>query len=164
MELMVHDETKVRMNVEVEYFEAKGLKRAENGDILEGKLVLKERGHNMVVNTGLNFIRQAISRSVTPMSHIGVGSGSTAADAGDTDLETPIERVALLDYADTATGAVTFRAIFEANQGNGNLREWGIFNAASGGTMGARYVMGASYTKDTTLVVRVSWVFTFADT
>lgn len=120
--------------------------------------------HNMNVNAGLNFARNAISRPVTAMSYIACGSDNTAAGAAQTALIAEIERVPIFGYDDTATGAVRFRAIFEANQGNGNLIEFGLLNAAAAGTMMARSVLGAAFTKDSSIILRVNWTVTFADT
>lgn len=153
----------IRINAKVEFFKADTVVRSENGDILSGELVHATEGHNLNTDAGLNFYREAISRTVTVMSYIACGSGSTAADPADTELEAEIGRVAILGYDDIATGAVRFRAIFESNQGNGNLQEFGLFNAISGGTMAARYVLDSSFTKDTSLMVRVNWTVTFSD-
>lgn len=154
----------LKSNVLIEAFKASSVKRSPDGDIVEGEIVARAEIHNMNVNAGLNFMRAAISRAVTVMGYIAAGTGSTGAAAGDTTLETEIDRVAILSYDDPSTGAVRFRAIYESNQANGNLREFGIFNDATTGTMLARTVLGAAFTKDESLIVRVNWTVTFADT
>lgn len=129
-----------------------------------GRLMNRFKSRNMIVNTGLNFIREAVSRDVTPMGYIAAGEGSTGVTSADTALESELDRVAVLSYDDTATGAVRFRAIFESNQANGNLQEFGVFNAVSGGIMGAKTVLGSSFTKDVSIMLRVNWTWTFSDT
>jgi len=148
----IKDNGKNRDNVRLEFYDAK-----------TGELVMSHTGHNMIVNAGLNLIRNAISRDIDVVGYVAVGSGSTGAAAGDTALVAEIERIPIMGYSDDATGTVTFIAIFEPNQGNGNLREFGLFDALTTGTLFARYVAGASFTKDTSLMLKIYWTVVFQD-
>jgi hypothetical protein len=97
---------------------------------------------NLVVNTGLNFIASRMKEATaTVMSHMALGTGTTAAAAGDTVLETEISgaRVALTSTTVTAN-QVTYIASFAAGVGTGAVTESGIFNASSSGTMLCRTV------------------------
>jgi hypothetical protein len=97
---------------------------------------------NLVVNTGLNFIASRMKEATaTVMSHMTLGTGTTAAAAGDTTLETEISgaRVALTSTTVTAN-QVTYIASFAAGTGTGAVTESGIFNASSSGTMLCRTV------------------------
>lgn len=97
---------------------------------------------NLVVNTGLNFIASRMKEATaTVMSHMSLGTGTTAAAAGDTTLGTEISgaRVALTSTTVTAN-QVTYIASFAAGVGTGAVTESGIFNAASSGTMLCRTV------------------------
>jgi len=97
---------------------------------------------NLVVNTGLNFIASRMKEATaTVMSHMTLGTGTTAAAAGDTTLETEISgaRVALTSTTVTAN-QVTYIASFAAGVGTGAVTESGIFNASSSGTMLCRTV------------------------
>lgn len=143
---------RIEENVEIEIIDAK-----------TGKLMHAFRSRNMVVDAGLDFIREAITRSKTPMGYIAAGDGSTAVTSADTTLDNELGRVGLVSYDDSSTGVVVLRAIFESDQANGNLVEFGIFNDATAGTMLARTVLGASFTKDETMMVRVNWTITFTD-
>lgn len=123
--------------------------KAEDGVKLTGRLhvVLKneETGEvsefdfeNLVVTAGKNWIAARMKDTGSPaqMSHMAVGTGSTAPAAGDTALTTELARVAL----NTAGGSVsanvvTYAATFAAGTGTGALVEAGIFNAASLGTL-----------------------------
>jgi hypothetical protein len=163
MELNLKEDVRASGRVEIEAFDAKTVKRGPDGDVLEGDLLRRILQENMVVDAGLDFIRAAISRSMTPMKYIAAGTGSTAADPSDTALETEIERVLIIGYDDSATGAIRFRAIFESNQANGSLQEFGIFNDPTAGTMLARTVLGAPFDKDTSYLLRVNWTVTYAD-
>jgi len=98
---------------------------------------------NLVVNTGLNFISARMKETGRPneMSHMEVGTSTTAAAAGDTTLAAAVSgsRVAL-DSTTVSTNTVQYVASFPAGTGTGALTEAGIFNASSSGTMLCRTV------------------------
>lgn len=101
--------------------------------------------HNLVVNTGLAYIASRLKdASETVMTHMGIGSGTTAAAAADTALGSQLARV-VIDSTTIVTTSVTgdsvqYVATFAAGTGTGAVTEAGIFNAASGGTMLSRTV------------------------
>ena len=107
------------------------LKKA-NGD------VEVRRKDNIIVNAGFDFISDAIGRATgrpAVMSHIAVGTGTTAPAASQTALVTEISRLAAT-YAHTAgTKVFTFTATFAAGVATGAITEAGVFNASSAGTM-----------------------------
>lgn len=89
---------------------------------------------NLVVTTGKTFIAARMVGTPTAMSHMALGTGTTAAAVGNTALETELVRVALATAS--STGAVTtYVASFPAGTGTGAITESGIFNASSSGTM-----------------------------
>lgn len=97
---------------------------------------------NLVVNTGLNFIVNRMKDAAAGvMSHMSLGTGTTAAAAGDTTLETEISgsRVTLTSTTVTAN-QITYIASFAAGVGTGAVTEAGIFNAGTSGTMLCRTV------------------------
>lgn len=97
---------------------------------------------NLVVDTGLNFIVNRMKdANATVMSHMTLGTGTTAAAAGNTTLETEIvgARVSLTSTT-VAANQITYIASFAAGVGTGAVTESGIFNNSSGGTMLCRTV------------------------
>lgn len=95
---------------------------------------------NLVVDTGLNFIVSRMKdTSDDVMSHMAIGSGTTAAAAGDTALGTELGRVSLTSTT-VSTNTVTYVATFGAGTGTGAVTEAGILNASSAGTMLCRTV------------------------
>jgi hypothetical protein len=89
---------------------------------------------NLVVTTGKTFIAARMVGTPTAMSHMALGTGTTAAAVGDTALQTELVRVAFSSA--TSTGAVTtYIASFSAGTGTGAITEAGTFNASSSGTM-----------------------------
>lgn len=101
---------------------------------------------NLVVNTGFAFITSRMTgTSSAVMSHMGIGSGTTAASGTQTALVTPLgSRVALSSTTRVSTNvtndAVQFVASFPAGTGTGAVTEAGLFNAVTGGDMLARTV------------------------
>lgn len=101
--------------------------------------------HNLVVNTGLAYIASRMrDTSQGVMSHMAVGSGTTAAAAADTALGSQLARVTLDSttiVTTTATGdSVQYVATFAAGTGTGAVTEAGLFNASTAGTMLCRTV------------------------
>ena len=97
---------------------------------------------NLVVSTGLAFIASRMKEATADvMSHMSLGTGTTAAALGNTTLETEISgsRVSLTSTTVTAN-QVTYIASFAAGVGTGAVTESGIFNASSSGTMLCRTV------------------------
>lgn len=95
-----------------------------------------ERFHdNLVVTVGKEFIAsRMVGTAANVMSHMAIGTNSTAPVAGDTTLGAEVARVALT--SGSASGAVaTYVATFPAGTGTAALQEAGIFNATPAGTM-----------------------------
>lgn len=140
--------------------------------IIKGKLhlqlfgpdgVLKDERieENLVVTTGLGFIAsRMVGASAGVMSHMAIGSGTTAAAAGDTTLGTELGRVAIT--SGTASGAVaTYVATFPAGTGTGAVTEAGLLNASSVGTLLNRRVFSA-VNKSVDDSITISWTVTIS--
>ena len=116
---------------------------------------------NIVVTAGKGYVASRMKdATATAMSHMAIGSGSTAAAARDTALGNQLGRVALTSTTVSAA-VVTYVASFPAGTGTGAVTEAGILNAASGGTMLCRTVFsvvnkGASDSMTGTWTVTVS--------
>ena len=134
---------------------------------LKGKLAISLNGKiiqevdNLVVTAGKGYVASRMKdATATAMSHMAIGSGSTAAAAGDTALGNQLGRVALTST--TVSGAVvTYVASFPAGTGTGAVTEAAILNASSGGTMLCRTVFsvvnkGAQDSMTVTWTVTVS--------
>ena len=93
---------------------------------------------NLVVTTGKNLVASRIKDATTAaMSHMAIGTVSTAAVATDSALGGESARVALTST--TVTGnIVNYVASFPAGTGTGAITEAGLFNASTAGTMFCR--------------------------
>ena len=96
---------------------------------------------NLVVDTGLAYIASRMKdATATAMTHMALGSGSTAAAAGDTDLGSILGSREALDSTTVTANAIAYVSSFEAGDATGAVTEAGLFNASSGGTMLCRTV------------------------
>lgn len=127
-------------------------------DTITGETVTIEH-KNLVVNAGKTHIANRMTaNTINVMSHMAVGTGNTAAAAGDTTLDTELARVALSVTGGTpSSNTVTYSATFPAGTGTGALTEAGVFNDTSAGTMMCRTVFPV-INKQAADVIAVSWV------
>jgi len=117
---------------------------------------------NLVVNAGLNFITSRMQNtSKDIMSHMGLGSGTVAAAAGDTDLGSLLGSREALDTDVVNANALIYVCTFEAGDATGAVTEAGIFNAASGGDMLCRTVFSA-VNKAASDSLAITWVVTLS--
>ena len=92
---------------------------------------------NLVVTAGKNWVADRMNNANTVMTHMAVGTGTTAAAAGNTALVTETDRNALTSTTVT-NNAVAYVATWAAGDATAALTEAGIFDAASSGDMLAR--------------------------
>ena len=126
-----------------------------------GNVKQEEEIKNLVVTVGKNFIASRMKdATATAMTHMEVGTGTTAAAVGDTALQTAVasSRVTLTSTTVT-TNNVAYVATFPAGTGTGALTEAGIFNAASTGTMLCRTVFSV-INKGAADTLGITWTVT----
>ena len=116
---------------------------------------------NLVVAAGKSFITNRMSaNTINIMSHMAVGTGSSAAVTGDTALGSALANVALSVTGGTpSSNTITYSATFPAGTGTGALTEAGIFNNAniSAGAMLCRTVFPV-INKQAADSIAISWV------
>ena len=107
----------------------------------DGKVKETREIDNLVVDAGLDFIASRMKdATATAMTHMALGSSSTAAAAGNTALGSQLGSREGLDSTTVTSNAVAYVASFEAGDATGAVTEAGLFNASSGGTMLCRTV------------------------
>ncbi len=87
-----------------------------------------------------------------------VGTGATAAAAGDTTLQTELVRVALTSKT-RSTNVLTLVGDYAAGVGTGALTEAGVLNAASVGDLFSRSVF-AVINKAALDTLKITWTWT----
>jgi hypothetical protein len=120
---------------------------------------------NLVVTSGLAFIAsRMVGTASATMTHMALGSGTTAAAAAQTDLITILGSREALDST-SITGAnstsVQYVASFEAGKSTGAVTEAGIFNAATAGSMLCRTVFPV-VNKGVDDAMTVTWTVTLS--
>lgn len=120
---------------------------------------------NLVVNAGLAYITsRMVGTSKSVMSHMALGSGTTAAAAGQTDLVSILGAREALDSS-TVSGTnnekVVYVSTFEAGDATGAVTEAGIFNALTGGDMLCRTVF-AVVNKQADDTLAITWTITLS--
>lgn len=117
---------------------------------------------NLVVQVGKNYIAsRMIGTASSVMTHMEVGTGTTAPVSGDTALQSPIggSRQAFSASPSTSSNTVTYTATFGAGVGTGAITEAGIFNASSAGTMLCRTTFSV-VNKAAGDTINISWSVT----
>lgn len=116
---------------------------------------------NVVVTDGKGYVASRMKdATATAMSHMAIGTGSTAAAASDSALGNEAGRVSLTSTTVT-NNEVAYVATFGAGTGTGAITEAGILNASSSGTLLCRTVFsvvnkGAADSMTITWTVTVS--------
>lgn len=140
-----------------------GLKAKGTLDIIvrgpDGNIRDEKKVENLIVDTGLDYIASRMTgTSENVMSHMAVGTGSTAAAGGDSALGTELDRNALTSTTVTSN-AIAYVCSWAAGDGTGSLTEAGLFNASSAGTMLCRTVFG-TVTKGASDSMTITWTIT----
>ncbi len=70
-------------------------------------------------------------------AHLGVGTGTTAFDVSQTDLQGASKYRQGMDvgFPTRVANVMTFKSTIGPNDANFSWQEWGVFNAAAAGTM-----------------------------
>lgn len=110
---------------------------------------------NLLTTNGANALLTAVTGgSITAFnnanSRLGVGDSTTAAAAGQTDLQAATNKLRKgmdATYPSISGNRCDWRATFGDSEANWQWNEWAVFNAASGGTMLNRRVEGSANTK-----------------
>ena len=147
---MINDKLKLRGDVAL-------VLKDKDGNVKDSREI-----HNLVVSTGLTFICSRMAgTSAGVMSHMALGSGTTAVSASQTDLVSILGSREALDSTSASSNTITYVSSFEAGEGTGAVTEAGIFNASSSGTMLCRTVFPA-VNKQADDTMSVTWSITLS--
>lgn len=129
-----------------------------------GKTVEHRRVDNVVVTAGRRWVLQQINSSqiatAQSISHMAVGTSTTAPATSDTALGSENSRIAVNAFttSNLTSNPPSWRAeaSWATNQANTTLGEVGILNSSSGGTLLARATFG-TINKTTSNTLSVSY-------
>ncbi len=127
----------------------------------DGRLLERMRLHNLVVDAGLNLLRDLMDATLTAISHFRVGTDGTAPANGQTDLLAAVYNNVVTQRVKTAF-SITHRCFLPSTAANGNdLREACLANAPTSGTMFSR-VTHDLIMKSISNTVTYSWTHTLS--
>lgn len=135
-------------------------------DAKTGKLKFKKLVDNMFVTAGKNSLADALRGTTANnkgiITYCALGTGSTAPALADTTLQTEIVRK-LVSVRSVSGNVATFQTFFTTAEGNGSLREAGLFgddasSTANSGTLFARVAINRTKTSGDTLTL--TWSIT----
>lgn len=95
------------------------------------------RKDNMIVDSGFDFIADAIGNSTRPgaMNYIAVGTDATAVAAAQAALVAELSRISATYTHTAGTKTFTIETTFDPGVATGAITEAGVFNAAAAGSM-----------------------------
>jgi hypothetical protein len=141
----MREELKPRVNVCAKIFDAKS-----------GTLISEQETHNLVVDTGLNLLRDALyTGSISPLTKLGIGLSGTVVSPTNTALFNELLRDNLL-LITVANKSLTCQYFLSESAANGQtLRELGLFT--TDGTMYARVVLPQPINKTNLITASFVW-------
>lgn len=130
----------------------------------DGNLKEERKIENLVVSIGEAHIADQLSSSPgdTAMGYMAIGTGTTAANAANTAVETELDRNALTSRTQGAGGDdndVIYVGDWAAGDGTGAITEAGILNAAAAGVLLARSVFTV-INKGASDTLQITWTIT----
>jgi hypothetical protein len=128
----------------------------------DGEVKQEEKLHNLIVTAGRDAIVDRLASGTAVPTHMAVGTGGTAPVAGNTTLQTELDRNALTSK-NAANGVLTMVGDWAAGDATGAITEAGIFSASSGGTMFARATFSV-INKAAGDTLSITWTFTLSVT
>ena len=147
---MLSDNLKLKGDVAIKLFDK------------EGNIKQEENIKNLVVDAGLDFIAsRMVGTGSNVMSHMGIGSGTTSAAAGDTDLESILGSRITLSSAAATGEQVLYVASFGAGVSTGAVTESAIFNASTAGDMLCRTTFSV-INKGADDTLQINWTISLA--
>lgn len=126
----------------------------------DGRIKEERRVHNLIVTVGKGAIMDQLlaAPSIGKPTHMAVGTGTNAAAAGDTALQTELDRNALTSKT-RATNVVTMVGDWAAGDATGAITEAGILNASTSGDLYVRAVFSV-INKGASDTLQITWTIT----
>ena len=125
-----------------------------------GRIKQTEEVDNLITTAGRNAIVERLDSSpgTSQPTHMAIGTGTNAAAAGDTTLQTELDRNALTSNT-ASTNVLTLVGDWAAGDGTGAITEAGVLNNSSGGTLYSRAVFSV-INKAAGDTLQITWTYT----
>lgn len=133
-------------------------------DAKTGRIKTIDRVHNIFVTAGKNSIADALrgTDSKGEITYCALGTGTNAPAIGDTALQTELFRK-LISTKSVTNNTALFETFYTTSEGNGTLREAGLFGDAATGTSGTGTLFcrtAITRTKTTSDTLTIRWYVT----
>ena len=122
--------------------------------------VVVQETNNLVVTAGKNWVADRMNDANTVMTHMALGTSTSAAAAGQTALVAELDRNGLTSTT-VSTNTIAYACTWAAGDGTGAITEAGIFDAASSGDMLARTVFSV-VNKGASDSITITWTITIS--
>lgn len=149
-------------NVVIEILDAHSIVHGPDGWPVRARVLERMAGHNLVTVAGMNqIVARLWANGVNPITHFAIGSGSNVATISDTQLQTELARAAVTRFVPSDRTLLVQYYLPSTSLNGSNLREFGLFNAASSGVMHARHVRASNIAKTADIAITFSWSLTY---
>jgi hypothetical protein len=128
----------------------------------DGKIKQTQTVHNLITTAGRNELVARWDDGTAQPTHMAIGTGTNAAAAGDTTLQTELDRNALTSRV-AATNVITMVGDWAAGDGTGAITEAGVLSASSSGTLFSRAVFSV-INKAAGDTLQITWTYTLTVT
>jgi hypothetical protein len=130
----------------------------------DGKKKDERQINNLMTNVGEAHIADQLASAPdeSAMSHMAIGTGTTAPTSANTALEFPIDRNALTSRTQGSAGDdndIIYVGDWAAGDGTGAITEAGILNSSASGTLLARATF-AAINKGASDTLKITWTVT----
>ena len=122
--------------------------------------VVVQETTNLVVTAGKSWVADRMNDANTVMTHMALGTSTTAAAAGQTALVAELDRNGLTSTT-VSTNTIAYACTWAAGDGTGAITEAGIFDAAASGDMLARTVFSV-VNKGASDSITITWTITIS--
>ncbi len=122
--------------------------------------VVVQETNNLVVTAGKNWVADRMNDANTVMTHMALGTSTTAAAAGQTALVSELDRNALTSTT-VSTNTIAYACTWAAGDGTGAITEAGIFDHDTSGDMLARTVFSV-VNKGASDSITITWTITIS--
>jgi hypothetical protein len=124
----------------------------------DGKIKQQQTIHNLITTAGRNALVDLWDDGTAKPTHMAIGTGTNAAAAGDTTLQTELDRNAVTSRV-SSTNVLTTVGDWAAGDGTGAITEAGILSASSNGTLFSRAVFSV-INKAAGDTLQITWTYT----
>jgi len=124
-------------------------------DIMTNEIIETIEKDNLIVTTGYGLLADVLTGN-SAIAYCGVGSGTTAAAIGNTDLETAVGSRKPVTTAARSGAIALFSTFFSSAENNGTWNE-SVLSTTETGDIINRAVLDTPFVKSSSKTAQVDW-------